>query len=253
MSDSVHTPGAPDDAGSSVQRGLANVHERIATAAARCGRDPATVRLLAVSKRQSEQKIREAYAAGQRDFGESYAQELVGKSSLAAELTGLRFHMIGHVQRNKCGALAGLVSAVHSVDSVRLARELGRRAALAPVPAERRLLLGAELAVFVEVNLGSEAQKAGCSPAELPSVLAAVEDEPALALIGLMAIPEGEGEAEASRRAFQALAELRERQGGARRLPELSMGMSRDLEVAVECGTSWVRVGTDIFGARARA
>jgi PLP dependent protein len=253
VSDAVRTPDAPDDEWSSVQRGLAGVRERIASAATRCGRDPATIRLLAVSKQQSAQKIRAAYAAGQRDFGENYAQELVGKSALGVELTGLRFHMIGHVQRNKCGALAGLVSAVHSVDSVRLARELGRRAALAPVPAERRLLAGAQLGVFVEVNLSGEAQKAGCSPAELPSVMLAVEAEPSLALLGLMAIPAGEGEASASRRAFQALAELRERQGGVRRLPELSMGMSRDLEVAVECGTSWVRVGTDIFGARARA
>ena len=115
------------------------------------------------------------------------------------------------------------------------------------------MLPGSELAVFVEVNVGAEPQKAGCAPAELASVLDAIEAEPALALRGLMAIPEGEGEEQASRRAFQALAELRERHGGKRRLPELSMGMSRDLEVAVECGTSWVRVGTAIFGARARA
>jgi PLP dependent protein len=243
----------PDEEWACVQRDLAHVRERIATAAQRHGRDAASIRLLAVSKRQSAHKIRAAYAAGQRDFGENYAQELVGKSSLAEELPGLRFHMIGHVQRNKCAALAGLVSAVHTIDSSRLARELGRRAASAPVPAERRLLPGAELAVFVEVNLSGEPQKAGCAPAELASVLDAIEAEPALALRGLMAIPEGEGEEQASRRAFQALAELRERHGGTQRLPELSMGMSRDLEVAVECGTAWVRVGTAIFGARVRA
>lgn len=233
-----------------VQRGLLRVHERIQAAAERHGRASADVRLLAVSKRQSPAKIRAAYAAGQRDFGENYAQELVGKQALLDELPGLRFHMIGHVQRNKCAALAGLVSAVHSVDSVRLARELGRRAALAPVPTSRQLLGGSELAVFIEVNLSAEPQKAGCSPAELRELVAAIAEERALCLRGLMAIPEGEGDADASRRAFTALAELRERHGGSAILPELSMGMSRDLEVAVECGSSWVRVGTDIFGAR---
>jgi pyridoxal phosphate enzyme (YggS family) len=235
---------------SAVQEGLARVNERIRVAAERCGRVPSDIRLLAVSKRQPEEKIVAAYAAGQRDFGENYAQELAGKSALIAKLPGLRFHMIGHVQRNKCAALAGVVSAVHSVDSVRLARELGRRAALAPVPSEQRLLPGPELAVFIEVNLSAEPQKAGCTPTELPELLDAVAAEPGLGLRGLMAIPEGEGDPEASRRAFHALAELRERHGGAARLPELSMGMSRDLEVAVECGSAWVRVGTDIFGAR---
>jgi PLP dependent protein len=251
----VNEPGGAGDAGTgdaavAVQHGLTRVRERIRVAAERCGRDPASIRLLAVSKRQPQQKIQAAYAAGQRDFGENYAQELAQKRELCALLPGLRFHMIGHVQRNKCAALAGLVSAVHSVDSVRLARELARRAEAAPVPAERRLLAGSELAVFVEVNLSAEAQKAGCAPAELPELLDCIDAEPALALRGLMAIPEGEGDAEASRRAFVLLNELRERHGGVARLPELSMGMSRDLEVAVECGSSWVRVGTDIFGAR---
>jgi pyridoxal phosphate enzyme (YggS family) len=233
-----------------VQQGLARVRERIQVAAERSGRDPSEVRLLAVSKRQSERKIAAAYAAGQRDFGENYAQELSSKRELLQRLPGLRFHMIGHVQRNKCAALAGLVSAVHSVDSARLAHELGRRAAQAAVPPEQRLLAGSELAVFVEVNLSAEPQKAGCAPADLPQVLEAIAAEPALALRGLMAIPEGEGDTERSRRAFLGLGELRERHGGIARLPELSIGMSRDLEVAVECGSSWVRVGTDIFGAR---
>jgi hypothetical protein len=236
--------------GQAVQHGLMRVRERIRLAAERSGRDPTEVRLLAVSKRQPEHKIRAAHAAGQRDFGENYAQELASKRGLLSDLPGLRFHMIGHVQRNKCAALAGLVSAVHSVDSVRLVRELGRRAAQAPVPPDRRLLEGGELPVFVEVNLSGEPQKSGCAPGELPELLDALAGEPALALRGLMAIPEGEGDPESSRRAFLELGELRERHGGVARLPELSMGMSRDLEVAVECGSSWVRVGTDIFGAR---
>ena len=242
--------GPSSDEWRAVQSGLASVRERIRAAAERHGRAVDDIRLLAVSKRQSEQKIRAAYAAGQRDFGENYAQELLGKQALLAELPALRFHMIGHLQRNKCAALAGRVSAVHSVDSVRLARELGRRAALAPVPTAQQLSPGPELAVFIEVNLSAEPQKAGCAPTELPELIAVIAAEPALRLRGLMAIPEGEGDPEASRRAFTALAELRERQGGTAILPELSMGMSRDLEVAVECGSSWVRVGTDIFGAR---
>jgi pyridoxal phosphate enzyme (YggS family) len=236
-----------------VEQALSHVRARIRAAAERVQRDPSEVRLLAVSKRQPVEKIRAAYAAGQRDFGENYAQELSQKSAELVDLPDLRWHMIGHVQRNKCAQLAGVVSAVHSLDSVRLARELGRRAALGPVPGERRLLASAELAVFIEVNLSAEPQKAGCSAADLGDVMAAVAAEPALALRGLMVIPEGEGDAEASRVAFLRLRELRERHGGEARLPELSMGMSRDLEVAVECGSSWVRVGTDIFGARARA
>lgn len=241
---------ATNDERVAVQQALERVRERIRRAAEGCGRAPGDIRLLAVSKRQSADKIRAAYAAGQRDFGENYVQELVGKRQLESELPGLRFHMIGHVQRNKCAALAGLVSAVHSVDSLRLVRELGRRAALAPVPTPQQLLPGPELAVFIEVNLSAEPQKAGCAPSELPALIAAVGAEPALRLRGLMVIPAGEGEVGASREAFSALAELRERHGGAGVLPELSMGMSRDLEVAVECGSAWVRVGTDIFGAR---
>ena len=247
---STREPAVGDAEWQAVQHGLEQVRERIRVSAVRAGRDPADIRLLAVSKRQSMHAIRAAYAAGQRDFGENYAQELSSKSALASELPGLRFHMIGHVQRNKCAALAGVVSAVHSVDSARLARELGRRAGAAPLPPPQRLLPGAELAVFIEVNVSAAAQKAGCSPEELPDVIAAVAAEPALVLRGLMAIPEGEGEPEASRAAFMALRALRDRHGGVARLPELSMGMSRDLEVAVECGSAWVRVGTDIFGAR---
>src|SRR5690606_16742995 len=113
--------------------------------------------------------------------------------------------------------------------------------ALAPVPTAQQLLAGPELAVFIEVNLSAEPQKAGCAPSELPVIISAVSAEPALKLCGLMAIPAGEGDPEASRRAFTALAELRDRHGGRAILPELSMGMSRDLEVAVECGSSWVR------------
>jgi pyridoxal phosphate enzyme (YggS family) len=238
-----HAPGA-------VARGLATVRERILRAAERHSRDPEQIHLLAVSKRQPADKIRQAYAEGQRDFGENYAQELLAKHAELADLQDLRFHMIGHLQRNKVAALAGVVSAVHSVDSLRLVRELAERSAARPVPVTRRLRPGGELLVFIEVNLAGEAQKGGCSVAQLGELVQAVRAAPTLALGGLMAIPVGGGDPELSRREFTALERLRQEHGGSALLPELSMGMSRDLEVAVECGSSWVRVGTDIFGER---
>ena len=233
-----------------VAQALAAVRERIRRAAEASGRDPADVRLVAVSKRQPALKIRAAYAAGQRDFGENYAQELLAKQAELADLPDLRFHMIGALQRNKLPGLLGVISALHSVDSLRLIEELGRRAPARPVPAARRLLPGGELAVFLEVNLGEEDQKAGCEPAEIGRLIDAVLAQPSLSLRGLMTIPAGAGDPEQARQQFEALLELRERHGGAARLPELSIGMSRDLELAVACGSSWVRVGTDIFGAR---
>jgi pyridoxal phosphate enzyme (YggS family) len=233
-----------------VGAGLRAVRERIRSAAVDVGRDPAAIRLLAVSKRQPVEALRVAYAEGQRDFGENYAQELLTKQAALTDLAELRWHMIGGLQRNKVAALAGIVSAVHSVDSVRLIEELGKRAAARPVPETRRLVPTGQLLVFLQVNLAGEAQKGGCAPEELGALLAAVEQQPALALGGLMIIPAGDGAPSASRQQFEALVALRERHGGVGRLPELSMGMSRDLEVAVACGSGWVRVGTDIFGAR---
>jgi PLP dependent protein len=230
---------------------LLAVRERIRSAAVSCQRDPAEVQLMAVSKRQPAAKIRAAYAAGQRDFGENYAQELLAKQAELADLPDLRFHMIGALQRNKVAGLMGVISALHSVDSLRLVEELGRRAPGRAVPERRRLVPGGALAVFIEVNLGGEAQKAGCGPAELGSLIEAVERAPSLSLRGLMAVPQGAGELQAARRQFETLGELRQQHGGRTRLPELSIGMSRDLEVAVACGSTWVRVGTDIFGARA--
>jgi uncharacterized pyridoxal phosphate-containing UPF0001 family protein len=158
--------------------------------------------------------------------------------------------MIGALQRNKVAGLCGSISAVHSVDSVRLVQELGRRASAHPVPAQRALLAGGALAVFLEVNLG-EAQKAGCDPAELAPLIDAVLAQPSLSLRGLMAIPAGSGHPESARAQIERQLELREQHGGAARLPELSLGMSRDLELAIAFGSTWVRVGTDIFGERA--
>jgi pyridoxal phosphate enzyme (YggS family) len=222
-----------------VAEGLLAVQDRIARAAGAVGRDPASVRLVAVSKTKPASAIREAYAAGQRDFGENYAQELAEKAAELADLVELRWHFIGHLQSNKARLIVGCLSMLHTIDGASLAREVGKRAAKA----------GRErLPVLVEVNVGGEPQKHGTTPAELSAVLTAVDAEPALRLRGLMTIPPAD--LEGARRAFEALRSLQRQHGGGERLPELSMGMSHDLEVAVACGATLVRVGTAIFGER---
>lgn len=225
----------------SIAARLAALNARISLAASKAERAPSSVRLLAVSKTKPAADVREAYAAGQRDFGENYVQELAEKATLLADLDGLRWHMIGHLQRNKAKVVARIASAVHTLDSVRLAEELGRRAA----EAER-----ARLIVLVEVNVGGETQKSGCSPAELGGVLDAIERAPSLQLSGLMTVPPHTDDPAGSRPFFDRLVALRDAHGGAERLPELSMGMTHDLEHAVAAGATWVRVGTAVFGAR---
>lgn len=255
---------------------IASVRQRIVAAAAHAERDPAAVRLIAVSKRMPADSIREAYGAGLRDFGENYVQELVAKAEALADLPDLRFHLIGHLQRNKARQVVQRVSAVHTVDTPDLARELGKRATAHPVPASRRLAVargttpvaagGASreagdpahggdqrLVVLVEVNVGQEAQKSGCSPESLADVLRAIEAEPALALAGLMTVPPLTEDPAGSLPYFEALARLRDRHGGSTRLPELSMGMTDDLEYAIKAGATLVRVGTAIFGPRPTA
>ncbi len=226
---------------SAVADNLAEVRGRIARAAAAAGRDAASIRLLAVSKTKPAQAIREAYAAGQREFGENYVQELLAKAEELADLAGIRWHMIGHLQTNKARQVVRVASVVHTVDSVKLARELGKRAA-----GESRRVVA-----LVEVNVGGEAQKSGCAPAELDAVLAAVDAEPALELAGLMTVPPHSDDPAGARPFFDQLVRLRDAHGGAARLPELSMGMTHDLEHAVAAGATIVRVGTAIFGARA--
>lgn len=238
----------------SLEERLSTVRAEIRAAALGCGRDPDGIRLVAVSKTKPEAMIRAAYAAGQRDFGENYVQELVAKAEALQDLPDLRFHLIGHLQRNKARLAARVASVVHTVDSARLAAELGKRASETPVPSARAFATGPspgpELRVLVEVNVGGEEQKSGCRPGELESVLDAIEKEPALALLGLMAVPPFTEDPGGARPYFDALVELRTRHGGAARLPELSMGMSHDLQVAIEAGATIVRVGTAIFGAR---
>jgi PLP dependent protein len=231
----------------SIAERLAEVRRTIARTAAAAHR-PAP-RLVAVSKLQPASALREAYAAGQRDFGENYVQELNEKAEALADLEGICFHLIGHLQRNKVKAALGAASAIHGVDSVRLAQELGRRASLGGGPRRFRPD-DARLPVFAEVNVGGEATKSGCAPGELAAVLEAIAGAPTLVAVGLMTVPPHTEDPEAARPYFDALVALRDAHGGAARLPELSMGMTHDLAQAVAAGATIVRVGTAIFGQR---
>lgn len=223
-----------------VRSALDAVRARIDAAARRAGRDPATVALLAVSKTHGPEAVRAAYARGQRDFGENYVQELVPKAAALADLAELRWHFIGHLQTNKCRDVAGLVATVQSVDSERLVRELGRRAAAA-----RR-----SVGILIQVNVAREAQKSGCEVEALPTIIAAARETPGVALRGLMTVPPAADDAGESRRWFDALRALRDEHGGAALLPELSMGMTHDMDEAIAAGATVVRVGTAIFGSR---
>ncbi|MBX7083335.1 MAG: YggS family pyridoxal phosphate-dependent enzyme [Nannocystaceae bacterium] len=225
-----------------VAQRLAQVHARIEAARARAGAD--AVRLVAVGKHHRAPAIAAAYAAGQRDFGENYAQELADKrAALASACPELRWHVIGPVQRNKAKLVVG-TALVHTVDRVPLLAALDHQA----------LSLGVTQPVLVQVNVAGEASKSGVAPAELPALLDAFADCGALRCVGLMTMPPA-GPAESARPHFRALRQLRDRLASTARpqveLRELSMGMSDDLEVAIEEGATLVRVGTAIFGARA--
>jgi pyridoxal phosphate enzyme (YggS family) len=223
----------------SVAEGLARVRARIDRAARESGRSPQDVKLIAVSKTKPVASIREAHALGQLAFGENYAQELATKAEALTDLADIEWHFIGHLQTNKAKVVAKFAHTVHAVDSVALVRVLGKRAAGR----------ASSLPVLIEVNVGREPQKAGAAPSEIQDVMAAVRAEPSLALRGLMTMPPA-GDLPGARRAFEALSLLRNLHGGVAALPELSMGMSEDLEIAVACGASCVRVGRAIFGER---
>jgi pyridoxal phosphate enzyme (YggS family) len=226
--------------GDSVAMGLERVRRRIRDAAAAAGRTEADVRLVAVSKSKPASAVRRAHELGQLDFGENYVQELAAKAAELADLTDLRWHMIGHVQTNKAKVLLRHAWMVQTVDSERVAVELGKRAAQA----------GRTLPVLVEVNVGGEAQKSGVAAGEARSVLEAARAQPALEVRGLMTVPPFELEACETAAYFRALRELRDQLGEAGALPDLSMGMSHDFEEAIAAGATMVRVGTAIFGAR---
>jgi pyridoxal phosphate enzyme (YggS family) len=187
--------------------------------------------------------LRLAYGAGQRLFGENYAQELVDKHAELADLRDVEWHFIGHLQTNKARVVAERATMVHAVDSVRLATELGRRASGRAAPLE----------VLIEVNVGGETSKSGVAPASVEALIVALERIDSLRVRGLMSIPPPSDSPEHSRRFHRELRLLRDRLGGVERLPELSMGMTDDLEIAIEEGATLVRVGTAIFGARDRS
>jgi pyridoxal phosphate enzyme (YggS family) len=226
----------------SVASALQGVRARIAAAALAAGRDPGTVKLVAVSKTHPASAVREAYAEGQRDFGENYVQELLQKAEELRDLTDLRWHVIGHLQRNKARQVVSLASLVHTVDTPELGLELSKRF--------DGLVTGRRLPVLVEVSIAGEAQKHGVAPANLAELLTRIEAMPALELRGLMCVPPATEDPAGARPYFDELARLRDLHGGAQRLPELSMGMTHDLDQAVAAGATLVRVGTAIFGAR---
>jgi len=219
----------------SIAENLAQVRARIAAAEARAGRAPGSVELVAVSKTQPVEALREACAAGQRVFGENYAQELRDKAEALSALEGLRLHFIGTLQRNKAKYVAPVAAMFEALDDLELARELDKRAAAA----------GRRLPVLVEVNLGED-QKGGVTPEGLGAFLEALAPLRALEPRGLMCIPPPAEDPEATRPHFRRVAALAK----AHALPTVSMGMSADFEVAIEEGATLVRVGTAIFGAR---
>jgi pyridoxal phosphate enzyme (YggS family) len=237
-----HGGHAVSDSFDEIAQRLAEVRGRIERAARTAGRDPATVRLLAVSKTKPTQSVEAAYQAGAREFGENYAQELVDKQRALAHLSGISWHFIGRLQSNKARLVAPIAAMVHAVDSQKLATELARRAEVRSTPLE----------VLVEVNVGDETSKGGVAPSALEGLLVAIEKIPTLRLRGLMSIPPPTEDLEAARAFHRVLRGLRDAHGGVERLPELSMGMTADLEVAIAEGATIVRVGTAIFGERTR-
>jgi pyridoxal phosphate enzyme (YggS family) len=211
------------------------IRARVDAACERAGRSPDDVTIVAVSKFHPISAIREAIAAGARDFGENYAQELAAKQH---ELDGdTRWHFIGRLQRNKAKLVAGKVALVHAVDSIELAAELGKRAGDHPQ------------AVLLAVNLANEATKGGVTAETAAALANAIAAESNVALAGLMTMPPPELD---PRPLFDQLRDLRDRIADAlgAALPVLSMGMSGDFETAIACGATHVRIGTAIFGER---
>jgi PLP dependent protein len=230
----------------SIAENVSEVRQRIAAAAQRVGRDPAEITLMAVSKTFPAQSIRETYDAGIRVFGENRVQEFSGKTAALRDLYDTRYHMIGHLQSNKAAAAAEAFAGIDSLDSLKLAEKLNASAGK----------LGKSLAVLIEINVGGEAAKSGVAPdsTELEELLSAAPKLEHLELRGLMTIPPFTEDAEGARPYFRKLRALRD-QISARRLPAvhmdvMSMGMSHDFEVAIEEGSTCVRVGTAIFGER---
>jgi pyridoxal phosphate enzyme (YggS family) len=233
----------------SLPENIEAIRQRIESAARRAGRRSEEIALMAVTKTHPPECVREAYAAGLRLFGENRVQEFAGKTRTLADLAGAEWHMIGHLQTNKAGKAAELFHAVDSVDSLKLAEKLDAAARA----------LNKKLSVLIEINVGGEAAKSGVAPnaRELQELLMAAPRLEALKFRGLMTVPPFTDDPEEARPYFCKLRELRNAIA-TRKLPAinmsvLSMGMSQDFEVAIEEGSTCVRVGTAIFGERASA
>jgi pyridoxal phosphate enzyme (YggS family) len=211
---------------------LAEVKTRIARAAETVKRDPAAITLIAVTKVFPASAIQEAYALGLRDFGENYVQEFEEKFPDVCDLVDAKFHLIGHLQSNKAKRAAEIFECIQTVDSPRLAARLDA--------------LDSGLDVMLEVKLSPEQSKSGASPEQLPELIDAVRACANLSLRGLMTMPPWSDDPEVSRPYFRRLREL----AALHELESLSMGMSHDLEAAIEEGATHVRVGTALFGKR---
>jgi pyridoxal phosphate enzyme (YggS family) len=211
------------------------VEERIQTAANRAGRKREDITLVAVTKKFPAEVTRQAYDLGLRHFGENYVQEFERKHPAVAGLNGAEFHLIGHLQSNKSRIAGDLFRVIETVDSERLARRLDQ--------------LNRALEVMIEVKLSHEESKEGASPDDLPMLIAAIRSCPNLNLTGLMTMPPWCDDPEVTRPYFRKLAALAREHG----LSKLSMGMSHDLEAAIEEGSTHVRVGTALFGPRVKA
>ena len=217
----------------SLQDRIGQVEERIRTAAGRASRAREEITLVAVTKKFSAEVICEAYSLGLRTFGENYVQEFAEKHPALSGLTGAEFHLIGHLQSNKVRQAAELFQTIETVDSEKLARRLSETS----------------LEVMIEVKLSPEGSKAGVAPEDLPALIDAIRAFPNLRLTGLMTMPPWNPDPETTRPYFRRLGELAREH----RLPKLSMGMSHDLEAAIEEGATHIRVGTALFGPRPKA
>ena len=227
----------------SIKENIERVRERIVAACRRSGRQPADVKLIAISKTFPAERIREAYEAGLREFGENRVQEADAKRPALADLT-ITWHLVGHLQTNKAKSARELFHWIHSVDSSRLAEKLDKAAVCS----------GERLPVLLEVNLGEELSKSGVRETQIVLLAEQVSRLANLEIRGLMVIPPFSEEAEQSRPYFRRLRELAGKLEAAGlagvSMPELSMGMSHDFEVAIEEGATMIRVGTAIFGER---
>lgn len=219
---------------------LETIHQKMKAACVRVGRDPGSVKLLAVSKLQPVEKILQLIAQGQKDFGENYPQELSGKMETLKDQKDLRWHLIGHLQRNKLKLVSGRCELIHSIDSLSLAQSLSRKAEEA----------GHLEKILLQVNVAGEASKEGFSAENLLELWPTISHLPALEIHGLMTMPPLQNEPEQNRHHFRETKNLLSKLKGGHPMNQLSMGTSHDFEVAIEEGSTMIRLGTVLFGER---